>query len=52
MDWPRVEWVSKSVKEEKLEKLWIVDTVKPVLSGHSKIDKMKVLKTGCSLMQV
>ena len=27
-------------------------TVKPVLSGHSKIDKMKFLKTGCSLMQV
>ena len=27
-------------------------TVKPVLSGHSKIDKMKVLKTGGSLMQV
>ena len=29
-----------------------VCTVKPVLSGHSKIDKMKVLKTGGSLMQV
>ena len=27
-------------------------TVKPVLSGHSKIDKMKVLKTGGSLIQV
>ena len=27
-------------------------TVKPVLSSHSKIDKMKVLKTGGSLMQV
>ena len=27
-------------------------TVKPVLIGHSKIDKMKVLKTGGSLMQV
>ena len=27
-------------------------TVKHVLSGHSKIDKMKVLKTGGSLMQV
>ena len=30
----------------------IVSTVKPVLKGHSKIDKMKVLKTGGSLMQV
>ena len=28
------------------------NTVKPVLSGHSKIDKMKVLKTDGSLMQV
>ena len=27
-------------------------TVKPVLSGHSKIDKMKVLKTGGTLIQV
>ena len=27
-------------------------TVKPVLSGHSKIDKIKVLKTDGSLMQV
>ena len=27
-------------------------TVKPVLSGHPKIDKMKVLETGGSLMQV
>ena len=27
-------------------------TVKPVLSGHSKIDKTKVLKTDDSLMQV
>ena len=29
-----------------------LSTVKPVLSGHSKIDKTKVLKTGCSLVQV
>ena len=28
------------------------NTVKPVLSGHSKIDKTKVLKTGASLVQV
>ena len=27
-------------------------TVRPVLSGHSKIDKKKVLKTNGSLMQV
>ena len=27
-------------------------TVKPVLSGHSKIDKTKVLKTGDSFMKV
>ena len=29
-----------------------VSTVKPVLSGHSKIDKTKVLKTNGSLMKV
>ena len=29
-----------------------VHTVKPVLSGHSKIDKTKVLKTNGSLMKV
>ena len=29
-----------------------VHTVKPVLSGHSKIDKTKVLKTGGRLLQV
>ena len=27
-------------------------TVKPVLCGHSKLDKTKVLKTDGSLMQV
>ena len=27
-------------------------TVKPVLSGHLKTDKTKVLKTHCSLMKV
>ena len=30
----------------------LVYTVKPVLSGHSKIDKTKVLKTNGSLMKV
>ena len=27
-------------------------TLKPVLSGHSKIDKIKVLKTNSSLMKI
>ena len=30
----------------------ITNTVKPVLSGHSKIDEAKVLKTNGSLMEV
>ena len=30
----------------------ILGTVKPVLCGHSKIDKTKVLKTNGSLMKV
>ena len=29
-----------------------LDTVKPVLSGHSKIDKTKILMTNGSLMKV
>ena len=29
-----------------------INTVKPVLSGHSKMDKTKVLKTNGSLMKV
>ena len=32
--------------------LIITHTVKPVLSGHSKIDKTKILKTNGSLMKV
>ena len=31
---------------------YITDTVKPVLSGHSKIYKTKVFKTSGSLMKV
>ena len=31
---------------------WLVYTVKPVLSGHSKIDKTKILMTNGSLMKV
>ena len=38
-----IDWSDRQDKEH---------TVKPVLSGHSKIDKIKVLKTGGSLMQV
>ena len=37
----------KGSDEENLE-----NAVKPVLNGHSKINKMKVLKTGGSLMRV
>ena len=33
-------------------KLSLNDTVEPVLSGHSKIDKTKALKTNGSLMKV
>ena len=33
-------------------RLGLHTTLKPVLSGHSKIDKTKVLKTDGSLMQV
>ena len=33
-------------------KNYLKGTVKPVLSGHSKIDKIKVLKTNASLMKV
>ena len=40
----RINTVSESFKARK--------TVKPVLSGHSKIDKIKVLKTDSCLVQV
>ena len=40
IDFVRVEW------------LLFIYTVKPGLSGHSKIDKTKVLKTNGSLMKV
>ena len=41
-------------KQKKHEKFPIMQRVKikPVLSGHSKIDKTKVLKTNGSLMKV
>ena len=41
----RVCWFGKTEKS-------LPDTVKPVLSGHSKVEKTKVLKTICSLMKV
>ena len=37
---------------EKLLMRTTTNTVKPVLSGHSKIDKTKILKTNGSLMKV
>ena len=37
---------------KKLGYYHIYSTVKPVLSGHSKIDKTKVLKTKGGLMKV
>ena len=49
--------VISSVDMYRLEEIcflyWEVGTtVKPVLSGHSKIDKTKILKTNGSLMKV
>ena len=35
-----------------LSHMYIVNTVKPVLSSHSKIDKTKTLMTNGSLMKV
>ena len=37
---------------QQCESLWALIVVKPVLSGHLKIDKTKVLMTNGSLMQV
>ena len=34
------------------DQAFVLATVKPVFSGHSKIDKTKVLKTDGSLVQV
>ena len=41
-----------SVKPDQLASYTVLCTVKPVLSGHSKIDKTKILMTNGSLMQV
>ena len=32
--------------------MYVICTVKPVIRGHSKIDKTKVLRTNGSLMKV
>ena len=45
--WRTVAWTKRSVVL-----FWYAHTVEPVLSGHSKIDKTKVLKTNGSLMNV
>ena len=44
--------VNSTGRTNRITPVIITCTVKPVLSRHSKIDKMKVLKTGGSLTQV
>ena len=44
-----IPWPSETALSRQAENK---STVKPVLSGHSKIDKIKVLQTDGSLMQV
>ena len=46
--------LSESILVRTVENLatWLICTVKPVLSGHSEIDKTKVLKTHYHLMHV
>ena len=46
------EFISISIPRVKALKSRYTCTVKPVLSGHSKIDKERVLKTNGSLMKV
>ena len=41
-----------SMAESKFTIFFISNTVKPMLSGHSKIDKPKILMTNGSLMKV
>ena len=43
---------AKFHKQMREQTTFFVDTVKPVLSGHSKIDKTKILLTNDSLMKV
>ena len=52
-DWCEVLTVCLQVPAQAgFHMLLVFNTVKPVLSGHSKIDKTKVLKTNGSLMKV
>ena len=45
-DSPQISWSNKlSIESE-------INTVKPVLSGHLKLDKTKVFKTNGTLMKV
>ena len=41
-----------SICFQNTDSLWLLHTVKPVLSGHLKIDKTKVLMENVSLMKV
>ena len=43
---------SVSLKLLQVVRNLMIDTVKPVLRGHTKIDKTKVLKANGSLMKV
>ena len=45
-------WSVQSLLYRSLNVITTANTVKPVLSGHSKIDKTKVLKTKDSLKKV
>ena len=44
--------VTRDIDVPHLPATYRIYTVKPVLSGHSKIDKTKILKTNGSLMKV
>ena len=53
IEWGQNEAVEFKITIQNLKlQLLLCNTVKPVLSGHSKIDEIKVLKTSGSLMQV
>ena len=44
--------VSDGQKTDSSKDVSFIGTVKPVLSGHSKIDKTKILMTNGSLMKL
>ena len=49
----RLGFILAVLKPNKLWPTWLIyNTVKPVLSGHSKIDKTKILMTNGGLMKV